>query len=933
MKSKPGFLGIRIARRVLLLFCISAFIPVAALAVLSLDWVGDLVVTQGRSLLGERTRDYGQAVYQRLVLADDLLGFVAQGGEGSVREEKSRAASLTGPFKSVWIVDRSGSAQALLGGPLPGHILRAYLDDPGSRLIAGPAVPDGAPVFLARKAGSRALMAELDPGYLWGDPDALEQAGHCVLNESHARLVCAGPLSTAALEGIVPQLAEKASGDITWREGESEYLSSHWDLFTGARFGVPQWTILSTSPMADENFPLRDFRSIFLHVLGIAILTAALLSLTQVRRIMVPLTRLLEGTRRLASGDFRARVEVSREDEFGQLAGAFNGMAGQLGRQFDALTALAEIDRAILSESRIETIIASVIAFIESMDVVDSVWITCLESGLKPARVCRAGRGDKSALEWTQPAATLGPEGIVLVAGAPEGRWMSARDVESIGLAPGETGRDAQHLAFPVVGEGRTLALMTVVCRERAGLTAEVRDVLRKIVDRFGVALSSAAKDERLYRQAHFDPLTGLPNRLLFVDRLEQEIAHARRDDRKLALLFVDLDRFKDVNDTLGHGAGDEVLVESARRLRDCVRDSDSVARFGGDEFTVVATAIADSHTAAAVCASVIAALSEPFVISGQRRHLNASIGIAVYPDDGTSAADLLRNADTAMYRSKASGRGRFTFFEDGMNRAIQARIDLERELRLAIERDEFVAYFQPQIDLSSGLVVSAEALVRWQHPSRGLLAPGKFIGAAEEAGLIREIDYLVLRKACRAMRSWLDRDIGLARVSVNMSAYRIKESDLVKTAAAALAEYGIEPRRLELEITESMPLEDMSAVLAMLGRLRESGVRVAIDDFGTGYSSLHYLSKLPFDVLKVDRIFIRDLTTDAGAAAVTRSIIAMAHSLGKQVVAEGVETSADLAFLENEDCDMGQGYFFSRPLAPDQFIAYVQETNRGEGR
>jgi diguanylate cyclase (GGDEF)-like protein len=929
MKPKSDFLGIRIARRVLLLFCVSAFIPVAALAVLSLDWVGDLVMTQGRSLLGERTRGYGQSVYQRLVLADDLLGFVAQGGEVDAREAKSRAAALTGSFTSIWIVGRSGLVQGLLGDPPPALAVRAYLGDPGSRLISG---AEGVRVFLAREAGSRALIAELEPRYLWGDPDALEQAGHCVLNESHARLLCAGPLATAALGRIVPQLAGKASGDITWREGQSEYVSSHWDLFTGARFGVPQWTILSTMPKTDEEFPLRDFRSIFFHVLGIAILTAALLSLTQVRRILVPLTRLLDGTRRLASGDFSTPVEISRDDEFGQLAGAFNGMAGQLGRQFDALTALAEIDRAILSGSRIETILASVIAFIESMGMVDSVWVTCMESGSKPARVCRAGSGDETVLEWMAPAATFRPEGLALASGSPEGRWMERQDVESIGLVPQQLGEGVYCMVFPVAGEGRTLALMTVVCREQAALTAEVRDVLRKMVDRLGVALSSAAKDERLYRQAHFDPLTGLPNRLLFVDRLEQEIAHARRDEAKLALLFVDLDRFKDVNDTLGHAAGDEVLIESARRLRDCVRESDSVARFGGDEFTIVATAIADSHTAAAVCASVIAALSEPFVISGQRRHLNASIGIAVYPDDGTSAADLLRNADTAMYRSKASGRGRFTFFEDGMNREIHARIDLERELRHAIEKNEFVAYFQPQIDLSSGLVVSAEALVRWQHPGRGLLAPGAFIGAAEEAGLIREIDYLILRKACREMRGWLDRGMSVRRVSVNMSAYRIKESDLLKTAQAALAEWGLDPQRLELEITESMPLEDMSAVLDMLGRLRESGVRVAIDDFGTGYSSLHYLSKLPFDVLKVDRVFIRDLTADAGAAAVTRSVIAMAHSLGKQVVAEGVETSVDLAFLKREQCDIGQGYFFSRPLPAEQFVAWVENANRGEG-
>jgi diguanylate cyclase (GGDEF)-like protein len=448
---------------------------------------------------------------------------------------------------------------------------------------------------------------------------------------------------------------------------------------------------------------------------------------------------------------------------------------------------------------------------------------------------------------------------------------------------------------------------------------------VRDYADRVGVALSTAAREGQLYQQARTDALTELPNRFFFLDRLKQDIVQAQRDGGKLAVLFVDLDRFKSINDSFGHSAGDQLLREAAARLRQCVREGDTVARLGGDEFTILVNPLKSTKTASAVAEHVLAALSNPFFIGNLENVVTASIGISVYPSDGANGEELMRNADTAMYRAKDGGRGTYVFFEEAMNAEVVRRSTLERELRHAISQNEFFLHYQPQVDPRTGTVRGVEALLRWRHPERGVVGPDTFIVVAEETGLIAPIGHIVLVEACAQFGAWRAQGVDLEYVAVNVSSRQFRQPNFVEVVEAALRKHALPAECLELEITESLLLNDADAVVAMLNRLKGLGVRISIDDFGTGYSSMAYLERLPFDTLKIDISFIRKIQEDGQGGTIAATILAMAHSLGKGVVAEGVQTQAQVDFLRKLDCELVQGYLYSRPLAGDDLVVYVR--------
>lgn len=428
------------------------------------------------------------------------------------------------------------------------------------------------------------------------------------------------------------------------------------------------------------------------------------------------------------------------------------------------------------------------------------------------------------------------------------------------------------------------------------------------------------ASEERLDFLAYHDPLTALPNRLLAAARLEHALDLARREERQLALLMLDLDRFKDVNDSFGHAVGDQLLRQVARRLQERLRGADTFSRLGGDEFTVLLEHLARPEDAARVAGELIVALDEPWLLpNGSETRIGASIGISLFPDHGDSAETLLQHADAAMYRAKAEGRGRYQYFSEDLTHAARGRIDMEVHLRRAIGLSELRVHFQPQVDIGSGRIVGAEALVRWQRGDV-LVPPGSFIPLAEETGLIRDIGLWVLRETCRQGRQWLDAGLPQIVLAVNVSAHQIRHGDFCQQVFDVLAETGFPPGLLELELTESALMDEHIAVAAMLDRLRERRIRLAIDDFGTGYSSLAYLKRFPLDVLKIDKRFVDDIAHDRDDREIAMAIIGMGHTLGFKVLAEGVEAVEQLAFLEAQGCDLYQGYYHSRPLPAAEF-------------
>lgn len=415
--------------------------------------------------------------------------------------------------------------------------------------------------------------------------------------------------------------------------------------------------------------------------------------------------------------------------------------------------------------------------------------------------------------------------------------------------------------------------------------------------------------------QASHDQLTGLANRSLFNEKLSLAVANARQNAEMLAVIFLDLDRFKNVNDTLGHAVGDELLQSVARRLSNCLRADDTIARWGGDEFTLLLYNIESAEDAKKICQRILYSLSSPFEFDGRELNMKASMGVSLAPYDGEDAETLLKNADAAMYRAKQQGRNNYQFYTRAIGNKVSESLDLENNLYKALEREEFVLHYQPQIDLTTGRLVGLEALIRWQHPERGLIPPDRFIAVAEETGLICPIGEWVLRTACAQNRSWQLLGAPPLRMAVNLSAYQFRQSNTVSSIAKILSETGLEPECLEIEITETAAMTDVPFTVSILQQLQAMGIHIALDDFGTGYSSLWSLKNLPLDTLKIDRSFVADLMNDSNGTAIVKVAIALGHGLNLKVIAEGVETAEQLEFLQALNCDLAQGYFFGKPM------------------
>jgi diguanylate cyclase (GGDEF)-like protein len=478
----------------------------------------------------------------------------------------------------------------------------------------------------------------------------------------------------------------------------------------------------------------------------------------------------------------------------------------------------------------------------------------------------------------------------------------------------------------PIEEAGVRIRRMTVGQEPFAPLPVERKDELGTLLDDFNelIVWRKTAERQMEYLAQH-DALTGLPNRLLVQDRFEQARAQADRAGTKVALLFLDLDSFKTINDSLGHLVGDALLKQIAVRLAGCVRDSDTISRLGGDEFLLVLPALHSGDDTVSVLVKLLEHLREPVHVEGHELSTSVSIGVAIYPDDGPNFDALLKKSDMAMYRAKDAGRNTYRYFDEQMNVEAVEHLALRNDLRHALERAEFVLHYQPQIDLATGRVVGAEALVRWNHPVHGLVPPARFIPVAEESGLIMPLSEWVMHEACRQAMDWRGKGLPGFLMAVNLSAVQFRRGDVEQSVLRALQASGLRPEQLELELTESTLVHESESVLATVQRLKQRGVKFSIDDFGTGYSSLSYLKRFAIDKLKIDQSFIRDLAVNADDAAIVRAIIQMARSLGLRTIAEGVETVEMLAPLRLFGCDEVQGFHFARPMAAQDFEAYLR--------
>jgi diguanylate cyclase (GGDEF)-like protein len=931
-KSLSGILTSGVGRRIVGLFILAGILPVIVTALLAYFEIGRGLEQQVNQQLREHSKVFGIEVLSRLIdaseKAQEVAGVVASGR----LSELSNHTYLVSDFAAISLLRPGESVERLYGTdniPLSAFAPTGRNVETGDSVLQiSSADVDGSPLLLYRLNSAEHMGSivafKVDATKLWGlASNGPYQTGFCAFTASGTRLFCSQKMGADLHAQLIENRARQSNIPLTWEAGGEDYLASSWQLFLEANFsGQPAIDIVAAQP---ESYALRssaDFRRIFPPALALVIVLVGALSLTLIGESLVPLQRLTMVARQFAAGHLESRVRVRTNDEFADLGDAFNQMAARLGRQIGTMKAMSQIDRLILSGAEFEEVSEALLEHLIDLTGIEAAAVIARDAdahNLAKMISCCQGEftHERIALpqelgnEWYQPRQVIVAE--VDSESAPYKDRFLAFDLKYVVIIPVVLNKDLKGILL--LGSDSDTELQG----SRLRLSID-------LAGRLAVALASAEREEALYRQAHYDELTGLPNRQLLKDRLEQHLVQARREEHRGAMLFIDLDRFKEINDVFGHSVGDIVLAQAAERILSEVRETDTVARLGGDEFVIVMPNLVGDSVIRATATRMIASLGEAFSVRGTEHFLGASIGIVLFPDDGGSVETLLKNADSAMYRAKESGRSRFEFFSKKLNAESRRKIELERDLRVAVDGGHLEVYYQPQFDLENGIICGAEALLRWKHESLGDVSPVEFIQLAEDSGLIVDLGRWVIDQTCADLRDVLDKGLHPGSMSINVSARQLREAGFATDVLDALRRNDIHPGYLQLEITETTVAQNRDTAIRILNYLREAGVQIAIDDFGTGYSSLSYLQQLPFDRIKIDKSFVELIGSGGNSENICRTIIKMAHELGKESIAEGVETQEQADFLIENGCNSVQGFFYSYPLPRDEFMSFVEK-------
>jgi diguanylate cyclase (GGDEF)-like protein len=950
----PGPLRSRFGRRLLLLFVGSTVLPTAVVATLSYRQVTQYLVGQSEASLHQASKAFGAAIFERLLLLDATLRNVlaspslpAAISARSVDQRPRADPAVSRRFAALEFVVAGGRRVPLAGRltELPALSGRDSAD-----------VAEGIPVLTARYVAGGAsrtyivrrsargpgrieglLIGEIDADYLWATSDqSLISAGTMLTVRDDSGRVLTRSITGARSAFQALGLDASSDTDSLLAHQARPYVSSEWPILLDEVFAAPTWTLVLGRTEADVLGPVQRFTQALVIIVLISTSVVLILSLHRIRRSLAPLRELQEGTRRIAGRDFGSRVAIRSRDEFEELGASFNAMAAQLDRQFQALATAAEIDRAVLSATSAGEIVDTLLDRLPDVYPCAAVSVTLMKpDGSKslPTMARDCVRGSRA-----QVRVDLRADDVQELLDGPGSSIVLPPEEEHLPtfLAPiAEPGR--AYFVLPLRYQQQLVGVIAVAEQPETVTEPDARVQLRRLADQAAVALANARMHEQVRTLAYYDSLTGLPNRLTYKDRLAKALEEAARSGTLVAAFFIDLDHFSRINDTLGHEAGDLLLQQVAARLRASCREREDevgsardaldpeVARLGGDEFTVIMPGLEDPEDAGKLARRILSSLAHPFRLGGREIFVNASIGIAVHPYDGKDIETLLMHADTAMYKAKEQGGNSYQTYSRSMNATALHRLTLENALRRALEREEFEVHYQLIVDASSATPTAAEALVRWRHPDLGLLLPSEFIPLAEENGLIVPLGEWVMRRACTQSLEWQRAGVAPIRVVVNLSSRQLNRG-MVESVSRMLRETGLDPRWLGLELTETVLVNHQKEGADTLHALRAMGLHLAVDDFGTGYSSFSYLKHFPLDTLKIDRAFIRDITTDPDDAAISTAIIALGHALGLTVTAEGVETADHVELLRKQGCDHMQGYYFSRPIPAEAVAELLRE-------
>jgi diguanylate cyclase (GGDEF)-like protein len=913
-----------------------------ALAVLSFGTVTRQLREGSLGRLEHTGRSLAAVIAQRLHFLDGDMSLVTDVTPCPAKADDHAGpacdGSLNYALSALSFVPDEGTPVAVFGAParLPTLTPRQrQVLDSGQSLVTA-SVGDSLPVIaLVRRVttprGARGmLVGSVYDEYLWGTPEQnpLIPTMQLHIVDSAGQVLFRSIRGDVSLPGrVARQLGSDRSGTFEWNVADESYLAAYSPIQPPEGVANPSWMLVLSEGRAAAVAPMAQFRRTFPWVALASLGAALLLTLGLLRRHLAPLHALQVGTQRLANQQFDEPVKVSSSDEFADLADSFNAMAEKIARQFKTLTAAAEADQAVLSSVDTPRIVATVLDRMRDVCGCDLVTVTLLDSStggqattylpdpLDPAvpraYVAQFRRDDATRLQRK-------PQGFTI-------RNESAPPY----LAPVASAMDQGVRILPLIYQGELLGAIALGAFRTVRPDDEDLRQAERVAGQVVMALANARMVDQIRSLAYFDSLTGLPNRVSFKRKLTDELERSALQGRRLAVCFLDLDHFSRINDTLGHRLGDRLVQEVAHRVRACCRKhapAAEVARLGGDEFTVIVPDLSGDDMAAQLANRVLESFNTPFALDGHEVFVSASIGIAEFPGDGTDLESLLKNADLAMYQAKKRGRNTVQLFATSMGISANKRLALEGELRRAIDLEQFALWYQPVVDLKTGKVASAEALVRWEHPTDGIILPAEFIPLCEETGLITVLGEWILRAACCQNRSWEEAGLASIPMAINLSGKQLRGGGTVELVRQVLKDANLDPRHLILELTESTLMEGVGDARTVLPALSALGVGLAIDDFGTGYSSLSYLKHFPVNMLKIDKSFIRDVTSDPNDAAITSAIVAMGHALDLRVVAEGVETEAQVEVLRRLGCDLIQGHWVSHPMTANDFARYLRQ-------
>lgn len=943
MTVKTNIYGSRVAQRILVLFIVASLLPITLFSSLSYRYLGDHLYEQTEKQLFHAKSQFTATINERLhVLSHELAVIVdntATEGTNWVNELSAvELKKFNNFFDYVILADQNNQQQILFGQP--GHSVNLTLNQK-IFLQSGDTILDTAidkgnrprihyyRSVLNKDLSKGIIIAKVKNKYLWNKRSLNTPNIHsCIIDKNRHLINC--PLKHA--KQVIPMVMnafKKSSYGLMHTDSLGKnYIVSYSALPLESNIRSSQWILVVAKPTTYITSVIKKYVSIFFFIILTSILVVLILSFSQIRRIIIPLSKLQEGTRSIANQKFNTLVNVKSGDEFEELADSFNHMTNRLGKQFNALETMARIDRMILSTLDINNIIETILVRMVRIVPCDTVSIIVInESSSENSKLYY--RKDQLSIDVTAKDIELTHDEREILMNNPDSVLIENQGKLPSFLNPLRNNHNS-FLLLPIFLQGRLTAAIILGYQGEPQYTPEDLIHARDLAHRVAVALSNAAWEDKLYFKAHYDALTELPNRLLFQDRLQHALTRADRDKTLVALMFIDMDRFKSINDSLGHDAGDDFLIETAKRLRHCVRGIDTVARLGGDEFTIIipdlSNHIESTTNVASIAQKVMDATTAPYVLANQEVFTSASIGIAIYPNDAKNYTDLLKNSDSAMYFAKSTGKSNYKFYSEELNAHAKNVLLLDNQLHHAIKEQQFILFYQPRIETSTGRIMGVESLIRWNHPEKGLVSPGYFIEVAEETGLIGEIGKWVIEEACRQLKSWHDNGLSGLTVAVNLSANQFRSDDVIQQVQNAIEASGIDPTFLELEITETTLMDDVDKGIEILRKFNDMGVQLSVDDFGTGYSSLNYLKWFPIDALKIDQTFVRDINQVKENAAIVTAVTFLAHSLNLKVIAEGVETEDELVVLRELKCDEIQGYFYSKPLPVDEFEKFYKE-------